>query len=104
MLSSCGTLRFKKLFLCRQEEVPLGDPDILVCSVGTEIFYEANGTQNPIADKKWGNLLDQGWDRELVVRSASKIVGLELQVLPSLHILHTLLDCTGDQLGFSNAC
>ena len=70
-----------------QEEVPLGNPDILVCSVGTEIFYEASGGQTPAADKKWGKLLDQGWNRELIVKTASKFAGLKLQVLPYLHIL-----------------
>ena len=64
-----------------QEEVPLGNPDILVCSVGTEIFYEANGSQAPTADKKWGRLLDQGWNRDLIVKTASKFSGLKLQVL-----------------------
>lgn len=60
----------------------MGNPDILVCSVGTEIFYETNSNQSPTADKKWGSLLDQGWNRELVVKTADKFDGLKLQVLP----------------------
>ena len=64
---------------CLQGEIPLGDPDVLVCSVGTEIFFEATGTQ-PVADAKWTSKLDQGWDRQQVVDIVSGFSGLSMQV------------------------
>lgn len=67
--------------MASQEEVPLGNPDILVCSVGTEIFFEAAGSQVPEANQKWIALLDQGWNREIVVAVANKFSGLSLQVI-----------------------
>ncbi len=72
---------------CEQEDVPLGDPDILVCSVGTEIFYEAK--EKAEADKKWGAILDQGWNRESVLSIVSKYPGLKLQV----NLLHFTSSC-----------
>ena len=62
-----------------QKEVPLAMPDVLVCSVGTEIFFETAGSQ-PVPDQKWIKLLDEGWNRDAVVESASKLSGLTLQV------------------------
>jgi len=63
-----------------QKEVPLGNPDILVCSVGTEIFYEATAESEPVPDPKWIELLNQGWDRSAVVECAAQLSGLSLQV------------------------
>ena len=41
--------------------MPLGTPDVLVCSVGTEIFFEAGGA-SPQPDRKWAAKLAKGWD------------------------------------------
>lgn len=60
-----------------QSEVPLLlVPDVLVCSVGTEIFFESTGE----ADEGWKRVLDQGWDRASAIAAAEGIPELEPQV------------------------
>jgi hypothetical protein len=61
-----------------QKEVPLGNPDVLVCSVGTEIFFEAAGT-SPEANKQWAAELDQGWDRAKAIEIAGSFSELSPQ-------------------------
>ena len=62
-----------------QKEVPLGNPDVLVCSVGTEIFFEATGA-SPEANQQWKTELDQGWDRQAAIDAAGKLHDLKPQV------------------------
>ena len=62
-----------------QKEVPLGNPDVLVCSVGTEIFFEATGA-SPEANQQWKAELDQGWDRQAAIDAAGKLHDLKPQV------------------------
>ncbi|KAL3139446.1 hypothetical protein ABBQ38_003776 [Trebouxia sp. C0009 RCD-2024] len=61
-----------------REEVPLGNPDVLICSVGTEIFFEKPGTDGaePQPDKKWTQLLDQGWNRQAALDAAAQLPAL----------------------------
>lgn len=59
-----------------QKEAPLLVPDVLVCSVGTEIFFESAGE----ADKEWGRELDKGWDRQGALDAAAGISELKQQV------------------------
>lgn len=60
-----------------QKEVPLLlVPDVLVCSVGTEIFFESTGE----ADKGWQQVLDKGWDRAAAVAAAEGVTELVPQV------------------------
>lgn len=59
-----------------QKEAPLLVPDVLVCSVGTEIFFESAGE----ADREWGRELDQGWDRQGALDAAAGIPELKQQV------------------------
>lgn len=60
-----------------QSEVPLLlVPDVLVCSVGTEIFFESTGE----ADEGWARVLDQGWDRASAIAAAEGIPELAPQV------------------------
>ncbi|XP_057848709.2 sucrose-phosphatase 1 [Cryptomeria japonica] len=54
-------------------QVPLLTPAIHVLSVGTEIFY---GLQ---PDATWLNLLDQGWNRDIVFEEAKMFPQLQLQ-------------------------
>lgn len=61
-----------------QKEVPLGNPDVLVCSVGTEIFFEHTGAA-PEANKQWAAELDQGWDRAKAVEIAGRFSELSPQ-------------------------
>jgi hypothetical protein len=58
--------------------VPLGTPDVLVCSVGTEIFFEAGGAA-PQPDRKWAAELDKGWDRAAAIRTAESFSQLRVQ-------------------------
>lgn len=74
----CSTDEFS-LLSCLQGHVPLRDPDILICSVGTEIFFEATGAQ-PVADAQWVERLNNGWSRQQVVDIAASFQGLKLQV------------------------
>lgn len=59
-----------------QGEAPMLVPDILVCSVGTEIFFESSGE----ADAEWSQELDKGWDRSGALQAASAITALCPQV------------------------
>ena len=65
-----------------QQEVPLGVPDVLICSVGPEIFFEKPGSYGaePQPDKKWTQLLDQGWNREAALTAAAQFSELKPQV------------------------
>ena len=64
-----------------QKEAPLLTPDVLVCSVGTEIFFESTGE----ADKEWAAELDRGWDRSGAVAAAGAIPELKQQARPFTH-------------------
>jgi hypothetical protein len=62
-----------------QDEAPLLNPNVLICSVGTEIFYRtSDGTLVP--DQSWEAYLDKGWDRARVEAVAAKIPQLKQQV------------------------
>lgn len=56
-----------------QNEVPLLTPDILVCSVGTEILI------NGVSDTQWEAYLNEGWDRDAVSTVGSRFPELILQ-------------------------
>lgn len=74
-----NVLQHKVVFV--QEEVPLGVPDVLICSVGTEIFFEKPGSDTePQPDKKWIQLLDQGWNRQAALDAAAQFQELKPQV------------------------
>ncbi len=62
--------------------MPLGVPDVLICSVGTEIFFEKPGSDGaePQPDKKWTQLLDQGWNRKAALEAAAQLSELKPQV------------------------
>lgn len=62
--------------------MPLLNPDVLVCSVGTEIFYESasNGNSQPQVDSQWAAHLDRAWNREAAVQAAASIPELQPQV------------------------
>lgn len=52
---------------------------MLVCSVGTEIFFQAE-FEAPEADAKWAAELDRGWQRQRAVDLAAAQPQLEPQV------------------------
>ena len=62
-----------------QGEVPLGNPDVLVCSVGTEIFLDVQSA-SPQPVGAWVTKLDQGWDRQRILEAAAQHKQLKLQV------------------------
>eukprot|EP00887_Chlorella_sp_A99_P002358 scaffold10.g2358.t1 len=68
-----STGRSPQLFHELAAEVPLLKPDILVCSVGTEILL---GGQ---PDAEWEEFMNKGWDREAAARIAAELPELELQ-------------------------
>lgn len=52
---------------------------MLICSVGTEIFYRGpDGTLVP--DTAWTSYLDKGWDKDKVQQVAAQISQLKPQV------------------------
>eukprot|EP00878_Enallax_costatus_P000447 GHUV01000538.1.p1 GENE.GHUV01000538.1~~GHUV01000538.1.p1 ORF type:complete len:517 (+),score=116.35 GHUV01000538.1:170-1552(+) len=74
-----STGRSPNLFCQLWAEAPLLNPNVLICSVGTEIFYRGpDGTLVP--DTAWTSYLDKGWDREKVQQLAAQIPALKPQV------------------------
>ncbi|EFJ47149.1 hypothetical protein VOLCADRAFT_46722, partial [Volvox carteri f. nagariensis] len=67
-----STGRSPTLYRQLWEEAPLLTPAVLICSVGTEIFY--------LPDAEWEALLDQGWDRQRVLQVAAGFPELRKQV------------------------
>lgn len=54
--------------LCK--EAPLLTPDLLICSVGTEIYHMTPSGHS--LDAEWYRLLDTGWNRAEIVRIAAE--------------------------------
>ena len=54
---------------------PLLDPDVLVPSVGTEIYYQGSETPDPL----WVEHLSQHWDHDLIVSLFADIAELTTQ-------------------------
>ena len=73
----------------------MGNPDILICSVGTEIFFEKPGADGaePQPDKKWTQLLDQGWNRQAALNAAAQLSELAPQVVTSTPQSEMILQC-----------
>ena len=86
-----STGRSHALYQKLREEVPeLATPDVLICSVGTEIFFEKNdeneknesgGDKGPVPDSRWVEALNAtGWSRTAVADAAlSSTPALKLQ-------------------------
>ncbi|MBE9005572.1 sucrose-phosphate phosphatase [Fortiea sp. LEGE XX443] len=70
-----STGRSPFLFQKLAKEKTLLDADILVCSVGTEIYI--NGSQDP--DSTWSDKLSQAWDRDLVKKISANFPDLKPQ-------------------------
>ena len=54
---------------------PLLDPDVLVPSVGTEIYYDGSKTPDPV----WEKQLSQDWDHDLIISLFANIDELTTQ-------------------------
>ncbi|GAB4813979.1 hypothetical protein N2152v2_001025 [Parachlorella kessleri] len=68
-----STGRSPELFKELADEVPLLTPNILVCSVGTEILIDGE------PDEEWEAFLNQGWDRAKAAEIAKGLPDLKLQ-------------------------
>jgi hydroxymethylpyrimidine pyrophosphatase-like HAD family hydrolase len=68
---------FRELWL----ETPLLTPDVLICSVGTEVFYRDCVTGEFFEDREWALKLDAGgkWKRSEAERAAASVAALRLQ-------------------------
>jgi sucrose-6F-phosphate phosphohydrolase len=70
-----STGRSLTLYRELEQEKSLIQPDILVLSVGTEIYH----TNAPEPDPDWSQHLSHGWDREAVVEITAHFADLEPQ-------------------------
>lgn len=64
------------LTVMRKYHIPL--PDVLITSLGTEIYYMPNLTR----DTAWSNHIDHLWRRRAVMRVLNELPGLKLQAKP----------------------
>lgn len=53
-----------------RKTVPLLTPDLLICSVGTEIYQDID--DELVLDSEWLEVLDQGWDRDKISSLVAK--------------------------------
>jgi hypothetical protein len=60
-----------------QRTTPLLAPDLLICSVGTEIYRR--GAQGGVCDERWSATLEEGWQRDALLAAACGARGLTLQ-------------------------
>lgn len=54
---------------------PLKDPDVLICSAGTEIYY----TKDFIPDEGWKSHIGHQWKRDKIVEALMSFIGVTLQ-------------------------
>jgi len=74
-----STGRSLALFQELAKEVPLGKPDLLVCSVGSEVYRFEGPDRCPTIDQEWYQHLDQGWDRNKACTIARGFPDLQFQ-------------------------
>ncbi|XP_031380446.1 sucrose-phosphatase 1-like isoform X3 [Punica granatum] len=70
-----STGRSPTLYKQLRKEKPMLSPDITIMSVGTEITYGVS----MVPDEGWVEVLNQRWDRNIVVEETSKFPELKLQ-------------------------
>jgi sucrose-6F-phosphate phosphohydrolase len=70
-----ATGRSPILYRALKEEKHLIEPDALILAVGTEIYFDGSDTP----DSDWSEVLSSGWNRELVVTTATKFPALRPQ-------------------------
>ncbi len=70
-----ATGRSPILFAELQNEQQLLEPDALVASVGTEIYFKGSDT----SDRPWQDKLTPGWNRDTIVATTAHFADLEMQ-------------------------
>ncbi|KAF3788638.1 Sucrose-phosphatase 1 [Nymphaea thermarum] len=70
-----STGRSPTLYRKLREQKPMLSPDITIMSVGTEITYG----EAMLPDDGWEHVLNQKWDREIVIEEASHLSHLKFQ-------------------------
>ncbi|HIK10388.1 MAG TPA: sucrose-phosphate phosphatase [Oscillatoriaceae cyanobacterium M33_DOE_052] len=68
-----ATGRSPQLYRQLKAEQSLINPDALVTSVGTEIYYQ---DPSDVADREWSAILAPGWNREIVAATAAEFAEL----------------------------
>lgn len=71
-----STGRSPLLYKQLRKEKPMITPDITIMSVGTEITYG----KSMVPDDGWVQVLNQKWDKDIVIEEASKFPELKPQV------------------------
>jgi sucrose-6-phosphatase len=69
-----STGRSLKSYTLLREDAPLLTPDLLICSVGTEIYHKTDSGGLEI-DKEWFEELEKGWNREKIAQTVSNNFG-----------------------------
>lgn len=70
-----ATGRSPLLFAELQNEQELLEPDALVASVGTEIYFKGSDT----SDRTWSAKLSSGWNRDTIVAATARFADLVMQ-------------------------
>jgi hydroxymethylpyrimidine pyrophosphatase-like HAD family hydrolase len=76
-----STGRSPRLFRELWDEAPLLTPDVLICSVGSEVFYRDPFTGEFVEDKAWARRLDMSgrWKRAQIETLAKSVKSLAMQ-------------------------
>lgn len=96
--SACSPSRLHHALLraCTQAQAPLLTPQVLICSVGSEIFHLSRDPSSPLGlryvpDDSWEkHLSGGGWDRQKVVAAASAFPLLKMQARAPFALSHLL--------------
>ena len=65
------------MMILDQEGSPL--PDLMITSVGSEIYHRAPGAGTFVADKEWAKIIDVNWDARAVVDVMKSVAGVNPQ-------------------------
>ena len=65
------------LSVLEQEEAPL--PDIMITSVGSEIYYREPGGPGYVTDREWRAWISEGWEPEAITEALKDVPGIRLQ-------------------------